>query len=168
MVAIGADGAPFGKDETATSYLVSFLNILEGVQSCDHNYMLMGANCDETHELMFEYTKHVVKEMEEIERKNYVVRGKTVTFQRKLIQKWMASMAGELNNAATYFSSFANVSKQNINSINGKIGDDSSCTWKKWDYKRIKDVELMKKFKEKTKFLRILKIIITEKSTWLP
>ena len=78
-------------------------------------------------------------------------------------------MAGELNNAATYFSSFANVSKQNINIINGKIGDDSSCTWKKWDYKtRIKDVELMKKFKEKTKFLRILKIIITEKSTWLP
>ena len=42
---------------------------------------------------MFEYTKHVVKEMEEIERKNYAVRGKIVTFQRKLIpsdQKWIA------------------------------------------------------------------------------
>ena len=76
--------------------------------------MLMGANCDETHELMFEYTKHVVKEMEEIEGKNYNVRCKTITFQCKLIpsyQKWMASMAGELNNAATYFPSFANVSK---------------------------------------------------------
>lgn len=155
IVAIGADGAPFGKDETATSYLVSFLNILDGVQSCDHNYMLMGANCDETHELMFEYTKHVKREMEEIEGKKYEVRGATVTFQCKLIpsdQKWMSSMAGELNNAATYFSSFADVSKKDIRTINGTIGDDKKCTWKKWSYeKRMKDVELVKIFKEKNK-----------------
>ena len=59
IVEIGTDGAPFGKDETATSYLVSLLNVLEGVQSCDHNYVLMGVTCDESHELMFEYTKHV-------------------------------------------------------------------------------------------------------------
>ncbi|KAK3753577.1 hypothetical protein QZH41_012063 [Actinostola sp. cb2023] len=63
IVAIGADGAPFGKDDTSTSYLVSLLNILDGVQSCDNNFLLMGANCDETHELMYEYTKHVVQEM---------------------------------------------------------------------------------------------------------
>ncbi|XP_028517176.1 uncharacterized protein LOC110246686 [Exaiptasia diaphana] len=54
FVAIGADGAPLGKDESATSYLVSLLNILDGVQSCDHNYMIMGANCDETYEVMVE------------------------------------------------------------------------------------------------------------------
>ena len=121
LVTIGADGAaPLSKRtrQLHPSHLVSFLNILEGFQSCDHNYMLVGANSDETHELMFEYTKHVVKEMKEIEGKNYNVRGKTNTFQCKLIpsdQKCMASMAGELNNAATYFSSFANVSKQDTN-----------------------------------------------------
>ena len=132
-VAVGADGAPFGKDETATSFLVSFLNILEGTQSCDHNYLLMGANCDENHEVMMEYTKKVIKEIEEIESKKYEVRGKTIAFQLQLIpsdQKWMSSMSGELNNAATYFSTFANVSKHDIKTIHGKIGD-SNCTWKK-------------------------------------
>ncbi|XP_048585311.1 uncharacterized protein LOC125568043 [Nematostella vectensis] len=155
IVAIGADGAPFGKDETATSYLVSLLNVLEGVQSCDHNYLLMGGNCDETHELMYEYTKHVIKEMEEIEVKEYEVRGIKISFQCRLIpsdQKWMASMSGELNNAATYFSTFANVSKSNMKTINGKIGHDSSSTWKKWAYeKRLKDAESVKSFKEKNK-----------------
>ena len=28
-VALGADGAPFGEDETVTAYLVSCLNLLE-------------------------------------------------------------------------------------------------------------------------------------------
>ena len=155
IVAIGADGAPFGKDETATSFVVSLLNVLDGVQSCDHNYLLLGANCDEMHEVLYEYTKHVVQEMEEIEKKKYEVRGKTVTFEFKLIpsdQKWMSAMAGELNNAATYFSPFANVCKKDIETIHGTIGNDSSCTWKKWDYeKRMKDVESVKKFKEKNK-----------------
>ena len=31
-VAVGADGAPFGKDDTATAYLVSFLNLLQKMQ----------------------------------------------------------------------------------------------------------------------------------------
>lgn len=37
-VAVGADGAPFGKDDTATAYLVSFLNLLQRVQSCNNNH----------------------------------------------------------------------------------------------------------------------------------
>ena len=80
------------------------MNLLDGVQSCDNNYLLMRANCDETHELMYDYTKHVVQEMAQIEEKEYEVRGKRISFQCKLVpsdQKWMASMAGEPNNAAT-------------------------------------------------------------------
>ena len=30
-MAVGADGAPFGKDDTVTAYLVSFLNLLNRV-----------------------------------------------------------------------------------------------------------------------------------------
>ena len=66
----------------------------------------MGANCDETHELMYEYTNHVVSEMELIKQKQYKVQRKDISFQCKLVpcdHKWMASMAGELNNAVTYF-----------------------------------------------------------------
>ncbi|XP_020910826.1 uncharacterized protein LOC110248623 [Exaiptasia diaphana] len=154
LVAIGADAAPFGKDETATAYLVSILNVLEGVQSCDHNYLLMGGNCDETHELMYEYTKHVVEEIKEIEAKEYDVHGIKISFQCRLVpsdQKWMASMCGELNNAATYFSTFANVSKADIKTIDGKIGGDD-CTWKTWAYdKRLKDADYVKLFKTKNK-----------------
>ena len=48
-VAVGADGAPFGKDDTATAYLVSFLNLLQRVQSCNDNHLILGAKCEEDH-----------------------------------------------------------------------------------------------------------------------
>lgn len=55
-VAVGADGAPFGRDDTATAYLVSFLNLLERVASCEENFLLMGANCKEDDAVMISYT----------------------------------------------------------------------------------------------------------------
>ena len=63
LVALGPDGAPFGKDETATAFVVSFLNILDGVQSSSENFLLIGANCDESHPLMIAYTQNVFEEM---------------------------------------------------------------------------------------------------------
>ena len=41
-VAVGADGAPFGKDDTGTAYLVSFLNLSQRVQSCNDNHLILG------------------------------------------------------------------------------------------------------------------------------
>ena len=70
-VAVGADGAPFGKDETATAYLVSFLNVLERVASCEDNFLLMGSNCKEDDSEMINF-KHLVKEMENIEAQKYM------------------------------------------------------------------------------------------------
>ena len=55
-VALGADGAPFGKDDTATAYLVSILNLLNRVQSCHDNYLL-GANCADDTQLMKKYSE---------------------------------------------------------------------------------------------------------------
>ena len=69
-VAVGADGAPFGKDDTATAYLVSFINSLQRVQSCNDNHLLLGANCEEDHVLMKSYSSHLASEMREIEGKN--------------------------------------------------------------------------------------------------
>ena len=65
-VAVGADGDPFRKDNTATAYLVSLLNILNRVQSCHDNHLLMGANCAEDTQLMKKYSEHLMREMEEI------------------------------------------------------------------------------------------------------
>ena len=63
---VGAEGAPFGKDDTAPAYLVSFLNLLQRDQSYSDNYLLLGANCED-HPLMKAYTCQLSKEMEEIE-----------------------------------------------------------------------------------------------------
>lgn len=64
---VGTEGAPFGKDDTAPAYLVSFLNLLQRDQSYNDNYLLLGANCED-YPLMKAYTCQLSKEMEEIER----------------------------------------------------------------------------------------------------
>lgn len=64
---VGWEGAPFGKDDTAAAYLVSFLNLLQRDQSYNDNYLLLGANCEDDHPLMKAYTCQLSKEMEEIE-----------------------------------------------------------------------------------------------------
>ena len=46
-VAIGGDGAPFGKEDKALSWLVSFANCGRRFASRDENFLLFGANCAE-------------------------------------------------------------------------------------------------------------------------
>ena len=48
-VAVGADGAPFGKDDEAMAWLVSFLNIGEHIASKSENFLIAGANCSESY-----------------------------------------------------------------------------------------------------------------------
>ena len=50
-------------------------------------------------------------------------------------QKWHAVMGGELSNAATYFSTYGNVSTSNVKIMGGSIGD-KSCTWQPWEYQQ--------------------------------
>ena len=153
-VAVGADGAPFGRDDTATAYLVSFLNLLERVASCtcEENFLLMGANCKEDDAVMISYTKHLVKEMKTIEAKKYTIGNVDVKFVFQLVpsdQKWLASMAGELNNAATFFSTFANVSNKNMATLGGQIGD-KKATWQRWQFAdRIEKAKAVEKYKQK-------------------
>ena len=152
-VAVGADGAPFGKDDTATAYLVSFLNLLQRVQSCNDNHLILGANCEEDHALMKSYTNHLREEMEEVEGKQLTTeRGKQVVFKFELIpsdMKWMSSHSGELNNCATYFSPFANVNQTSKRTIGGTIGGPEA-TWQPWDStKRLVVAERVVKLKSK-------------------
>ena len=135
-VAVGADGAPFGKDDTATAYLVSFLNLLQRVQSCNNNHLILGANCEEGHALKKSYSNHLREEIEEAEGKQMTnERGKQVVFKFELISsdlKWISSHSGELNNCATYFSPFANVN-QTSKRTTGRIIGGPEATWQPWD-----------------------------------
>ena len=94
-MAVEADGAPFGKDDTVTAYLVSFLNLLNRVQSCDDNNLLLGANCEEDHPLMKSYSNHLREKTEQIEEKTLTTEiVEQVVFKFELIpsdMKWMSS-----------------------------------------------------------------------------
>ena len=48
LVAFGGDGCPFGKNETACSFLVSFLNAGRRVASSSDNCLVFGGNVDES------------------------------------------------------------------------------------------------------------------------
>ena len=138
-VAIGGDGAPFGKWDESMSWLVSFINVGARVASPNDNFLLFGANCKEDHPAVRLFTKQLSSKIEEIENNTYTVLGMQVTFSFELVpsdMKFLSFINGELNNAATYFSSFANVSKEDCMSLKGKFGTTPDCKWKPWPYKQ--------------------------------
>ena len=130
------------------AYLVSILNLLNRIQSCNENHLLLGANCEEDHPLMKAYTQQLTKEMEEKENKWLTTeKGYQVRFD----MKWASSFSGELNNAATYFCPFANVSQSNKHTMFGSIGG-SDATWQPWSYKkRLEVARKIQNFKKRLK-----------------
>ena len=135
--AIGADGAPFGKDDEATTWLLSFINVGEQIVSHNENFLLAGANCSESHVVMKLYAKKLVSDIAFVESGRYTVAGYPVQFKFNLVSsdmKWLATFAGELSYAAHYFSSFANVHDGNKYSVNGTIGESEEFTWQPWNY----------------------------------
>lgn len=144
-IALGADGAPFGKDDEATAWLVSFLNVGKHVQSQSDNFLICGANCSENHISMQRYARKLVSDIAQIEKQTYSINGFDVKFTVDLLpcdMKWLSLMGGELNNAAYYFSPFGDVNNDNKIIANGSLGDDISCSWHPWVYeKRIEVVE---------------------------
>ena len=83
------------------------------------------------------YKDRAVKNSEFIETKIYKINGFQVRFSCELIpsdMKWLATYSRELNNAAYYFSSFANVNQDNMRKVNGSGGHEPTNTWKPWVY----------------------------------
>lgn len=123
----------------------------------------------------------MAKEMEEMEEKPLTTeRGHDVSFKFELIpadMKWVALMSGELNNAATDFSSFANVSNDTKNAMGGSIGN-SKATWQLWNYRdRLKMAQKVEEFKnipqvrmlnKEVKLLRSLQTANQDKNLILP
>lgn len=140
-VAIGGDRAPFGKDDTAISWLVSLVNCGTRVCSHEENVLLLGANCKEDCEPIRRYVCKLADEMNEVEKKTLSVNvdGKdiTVSFSFEMFpndMKYLAFLAGELSNSAKYFSSFAYVKKDDIGDVTATLGVKTSNKWKLWSY----------------------------------
>ena len=155
-IAIGADGAPFGKDDEATAFLLSFLNIEGKVASCNDNFLIFGANCGEEHEAAKRYCSRLMDNIVNIEANSFSITGRNnVKFQFSLVpadMKWLATYAGETNNAFHHFSTFANVNADNKATLNGFLGDNVTSTWQPWKYNdRLKNARLIAEFKNDPK-----------------
>ena len=92
------------------------------------------------------------KEICEIEKQVFEIEGLHVTFQCAELpndMKMLAMLGGELTNSAKYFSSFANVSKDNCTDLKGTFATDKKSTWNPWKYEeRIKIANEVDKFKK--------------------
>lgn len=125
-VACGADSAPFGKDDEATAWLISFLNSGSHITSEKENFLLAGANCSETHIVMQRFARRLVQhEFQSIKKESFLVRNHRVKFSLKLFpsdMKFLASYSGELSNAAHYVSSFGDVNDDNKHITIGSLG----------------------------------------------
>ena len=72
-VAVGADGAPFRKDDEATAWIISFLNVGERIASESENFLIAGANCSESHVAMIRYARKLVSDIAYVEKQSYSV-----------------------------------------------------------------------------------------------
>jgi len=182
QVALGGDGAPFGKDDTSCAWLVSLLNIGRGVLSSNENFLIFGANCPENALPVLRFINILLSDITTIQQETFSIKinnDNFVNVRFKIAElpndmKMLAFLAGELNNSAKYFSSFADVSSNNQKSLTGTFGREENNLWKPWSYQHrlqvVQKVEAVKKsnatktITEKTKRKKITELIGSLKS----
>ena len=143
LVAVGADGAPFGKANEACAWLVSFVNVSERVASPDDNFLICGANCKEDHPSMLKYGKLLKLQMTAISSQTFTVTDQQIKFEFKLVpsdMKWLAKFSGELPNSAQYPCSFANVKLSELQERGQSLSNNPQSKWQPWAYKFRKEV----------------------------
>lgn len=73
QVAIGGDGAPFGKYDQSCAWLISFLNVGHRILSNEDNFLVFGSNCSEQSTAAKRYIAMISKEIEQIEKSSFTV-----------------------------------------------------------------------------------------------
>ena len=152
-MALGADGASFGKCNEECAWLLSFLNVTERVSSPYDNFLICGANCGQDHPSVIEYGKLLRSQISVLEKKTFTVKGQQVNFTFKVVSsdmKWLSKFSGELSNAATYPNLFANVNRKDLSERECTLGMGPRDKWKPWtcDF-RIKIANKSAQFKQK-------------------
>ena len=154
MFALGGDACPFGKHESACSFLVSFLNVGRKVATHYENFLIFGANCDETSPVVKKYVRSLLHQIVGLEKKTFQIENcPTIRFKLEELpndMKMLAMLSGELTISAKYFSPFANVSKDNDTDLSASFGVSPKDKWKPWEYKnRLSVVAKVEAFKKK-------------------
>ena len=176
QIALGDDGCPFGKNESAKSFLVSFLNVGRRVASSYDNFLIFGANCDESSPVTKKYVRSLLPQLAGLERAECEFEGIKCRFKLEELpndMKMLAILAGELTISAKCFSPFANVSLADCRDVKGTFGTESSNTWKPWNYQQRVNVAdkvkalrrvAVEKLSEKTKRSKIIDYITKQNS----
>ena len=153
QVVSGGDGAPFGKEDTACAWLVSFLNRGKHILSSNENFMIFGANCSEDSVVVRRYVSYLFKEISVMEKQSYSIGDREIRFKFSEFpndSKMLAFLAGELPVSAKFFSTFANVSTGDYDDPKGTFGKGNQHKWQPWPYSsRLKVSKEVKKVKEK-------------------
>ena len=156
LVAFGGDGCPFGKSETACSFLVSFLNTGKRVASSSDNFLVFGGNVEENSLVVKKYAQYVYKQIADLEGKVFEICDFHVTFHFEELpndMKMLAMLAGELSNFATYFSTFGNVNIYDCTDLDGTLSPNPKSKWQPWVYKeRLKIAQKVDTLKSSPKF----------------
>lgn len=106
QVVLGGDGAPFGKDDMACAWLVSFLNRGKHVLSSSENVLIFGANYSENLVVVRHYVSYLFKEISVTEKQTNSIDGREIKFKFSEFTndfKMLAFLAGELPVCAKFF-----------------------------------------------------------------
>ena len=119
--------------------------------SSSDNFLVFGANVEESSLVVKKYAQYVYKQIAELECKVFEICGFHVTFRFDELpndMKMLAMLAGELSNSATYFSMFGNVNTSDCAELDGTLSLDPKPKWKPWVFEeRLKVAKKVESFK---------------------
>ena len=124
MFQFSDDGAPESSKLTMSIGSLTSWNFGDRVRSRDFQYILHCVSLGEKHEVLESMWKQHTDEMEMLEGNVFNVCGKqcTLEFQSSADMNWQSWANNELNQAATFPSPYANVSKGNMCTMGATIG----------------------------------------------
>ena len=148
VLAFGGDHAPI----CGMSILISFLNVGKRIGSSSEQFLLLGGDVGESSKLVSKFVCKLIADIKYLESKTFDIEclGRITKCEFRLRElpndmKMLCFLAGELSNAATYFSTFGNVTKSDANDLNKEYGKD----WKAFSFaKRLEDVKKVADFKK--------------------
>ena len=111
------------------SVLVSFINVGERLPSSKEQFLLLSGDVDEGSQVVQNSFKPLVKDLNYLESRVFEIdtdnEKKKVEFMMTELPNYMkmlSFLAAELSNSASYFSTFANVARNEVNNYKKSFG----------------------------------------------
>ena len=151
LLSFGGDGAP----GVGTIFNISFLNAGKRIMSSSETFTIFGGDFNETSDVVRNYVLDTVQDFRYLEKNIFPIpfKNSTINVEFKFAEfpndmKFLYFLAGELSNKAKFFTTFANVSSDDMRDVTKSFGPQ----WKAWDYsKRIADSIKVAEFKKTLK-----------------